>query len=144
VTYPAHVLLRSEIEPALIAGEIRVGDIPAWWDERMGRLLDVDTRGDFAGGPLQDIHWSMGGLGYFATYTLGNLNAAQLHEAARRESVVAVAADGADYGPLLGWLRSEVHGHGGVYDPGDLIERATGARPGPEAYLRHLRSRYLG
>lgn len=142
-TYDLHILLRFDLERRLLDGSLAVRDVPGAWNDLFVELFGFSPPDD-RHGCLQDIHWSMGGLGYFATYTLGNLNAAQLHEAARRESVVAVAADGADYGPLLGWLRREVHGHGGVYDPGDLMERATGARPGPEAYLRHLRSRYLG
>ncbi|HEX7261465.1 MAG TPA: carboxypeptidase M32, partial [Luteolibacter sp.] len=94
-------------------------------------------------GCLQDIHWAMGGLGYFATYTLGNINSAQLFAAARQDTAVATAIDRADYLPLLGWLRQSVHSHGATLDPAELIRSATGSMPKPDAYLAHLKSRYL-
>src|SRR5690606_9079009 len=94
-------------------------------------------------GCLQDIHWSMGGLGYFATYSLGNLNSAQLFAAARRNPDIASAIDRAEYAPLLGWLRENVHAHGATLDPADLIAQATGSPPAPADYLAHLSGRYL-
>ena len=85
------------------------------------------TPPDAARGCLQDIHWSMGGLGYFATYALGNLNAAQLFASARKQRRIASAIDRADYAPLLSWLREKVHAQGGALLPGEVMKTATGS-----------------
>mgnify|MGYP003349790053 FL=1 len=77
VTYPAHIILRHEIERALIEGDIEAADIPKLWDEKMQSLLGIDTRGNFKDGCLQDVHWSDGSFGYFPSYTLGAMYAAQ-------------------------------------------------------------------
>ena len=84
VTYPAHIILRYEIERALIEGEIEPDDIPALWDEKMQTLLGLDTRGNYKDGCLQDVHWSDGSFGYFPSYTLGAMYAAQWFAAMRR------------------------------------------------------------
>jgi carboxypeptidase Taq len=85
----------------------------------------------------------MGGLGYFPTYTLGNINAAQLHQAANSVTEIAEATAAADYAPLLAWLRGNIHRHGGTMAPPVLMEKATGKPPSTESYLLHLKSRYL-
>jgi carboxypeptidase Taq len=85
----------------------------------------------------------MGGLGYFATYTLGNLNAAQLFAAAKREKKIAVALEKRDYAPLLAWLRKAVHSHGGALTPQEIITQATGKPTDAKWHIRHLRARYL-
>jgi carboxypeptidase Taq len=85
----------------------------------------------------------MGGLGYFSTYTLGNINSAQLFAAARKDPAIAAACDRADYQPLLGWLRENIHAHGSTLDPVDLMQKATGSAPTPDAYLAHLKSRQI-
>jgi carboxypeptidase Taq len=85
----------------------------------------------------------MGGLGYFSTYTLGNINAAQLFATARKDPAIAAAIDQADYAPLLAWLRKSIHAHGATLDPAVLMLLATGSRPAPTDYLAHLKSRYL-
>ena len=85
----------------------------------------------------------MGGLGYFPTYTLGNINAAQLFAAACQNPAIATAIERADYAPLLAWLRQSVHAHGATLDPAELMLQATGRRPSPRDYLAHLQSRYL-
>lgn len=141
-TYDLHILLRFEIERRMLDGSLAVADIPGAWNEAFRDLFGF-TPEDDRHGCLQDIHWAMGGLGYFATYSLGNLNAAQLHAAARSDSHIAAACDQADYSPLLGWLRKSIHAHGATLDPADLIAQATGTPPSPEAYLTHLQSRYL-
>jgi carboxypeptidase Taq len=144
VTYPAHVLLRSEIEPALIAGEIRVGDIPAWWDERMGRLLDVDTRGDFAGGPLQDIHWSLGMFGYFPSYLIGAMIAAQLNAAYRAATPDHEAREASgDFSGYPVWLDRNIWSAGAQYTTGELVVRATGKPLSADALKAHFERRYL-
>ena len=141
-TYDLHILLRFELERRMVNGSLAVADVPAAWNESFRELFGFAPEDD-RHGCLQDIHWSMGGLGYFATYTLGNINSAQLFAAARMDPAVASAIDNSDYLPLLGWLRKSVHAHGGTLDPADLIRQATGSTPSTDAYLAHLKSRYL-
>jgi carboxypeptidase Taq len=126
----------------MVSGSLQVADVPAAWNELFRDLFGFAPKDD-QHGCLQDIHWSMGGLGYFATYTLGNINSAQLFAAARQDPAVAAAIDQADYLPLLGWLRKSVHSHGATLDPPELIRQATGSAPTTDAYLAHLKSRYL-
>lgn len=140
-TYDLHILLRLDLERRLIRGELDTGDVPAAWNEGFRELFGFAPPDD-ARGCLQDIHWAMGAIGYFATYTLGNLNAAQLFAAARRDPGVAAGLASAEYLPLLGWLRQNIHRHGSVLLPDELITRATGQAPDPGPYLEHLRERY--
>lgn len=141
-TYDLHILLRFDIERRLVRGELGVDDVPAAWNERFAQSFG-SAPADDAHGCLQDIHWSMGALGYFATYTLGNLNAAQLATAARADPAVKAGLDSANYLPLLDWMRSHVHSRGSVLLPGDLITEATGSPPDSSHHLEHLRRRYL-
>ncbi|RYD17437.1 MAG: carboxypeptidase M32, partial [Verrucomicrobiaceae bacterium] len=141
-TYDLHILLRFGLERRMISGTLAVADVPDAWNESFRELFGFAPEDD-RHGCLQDIHWSMGGLGYFATYTLGNINSAQLFAAANWDSGVADAIAKADYLPLLGWLRKSVHSHGGTLDPSDLIRSATGRAPSTDDYLAHLQSRYL-
>jgi carboxypeptidase Taq len=141
-TYDLHILLRFSLERRMVAGRIGVKEVPEAWNEGFRELFGFAPENDREG-CLQDIHWSMGGLGYFATYTLGNLNAARLYAAARGERAIAEAADRADYAPLLGWMRSHIHAHGATLDPADLMRRATGCEASADHYLAHLRGRYL-
>jgi carboxypeptidase Taq len=141
-TYDLHILLRFELERRMLNGSLAVADVPAAWNESFRELFGFAPEDD-RHGCLQDIHWSMGGLGYFATYTLGNINSAQLFAAARQDATVATAIDQADYLPLLDWLRKSVHAHGATLDPAELIRSATGSMPTTDAYLAHLKSRYL-
>jgi carboxypeptidase Taq len=139
-TYDLHVCVRFALERALVRGDLPVADLPAAWDDAYERRLGLRP-GNPAEGVLQDIHWSMGAFGYFPTYTLGNLIAAQLMEAAR---AALGDLDGAfargDFAPLLGWLREHVHGHGSRYPAGELIQRATGAPLGTAPYLAQRRA----
>jgi carboxypeptidase Taq len=141
LTYNLHVLLRFELERALVARDLPVADVPSAWNAKMRDLLGVTPKSD-AEGCLQDIHWSMGSFGYFPTYTLGNLYAAQIFEAAARDlgDLDAAFAKG-DFAPLREWLREKIHRHGRRYLPSELIERATGAAPTAEPFLRHLRGK---
>ncbi|MFC0269534.1 carboxypeptidase M32 [Kushneria aurantia] len=145
VSYPAHILLRYDIERALIEGDIEVEEIPGLWDEGMQRLLGLDTRGNYRDGCLQDIHWTDGAFGYFPTYSLGAMLAAQLMAAARRERPdldERIAAG--DLKPLFYWLKTNVWQQGSLYDTDELIRRASGESLNPAHYRRHLRTRYLG
>jgi carboxypeptidase Taq len=143
VTYDQHVILRFEIEREIINGDLAVRDIPARWNERFEQLLGLAVPDDRRG-CLQDVHWSHGSFGYFCTYSLGNLNAAQLMATARQqlrglESELALGS----YSTLLGWLRENVHQHGRRYLPQDLMRAATGSPTGISAHLAHLRGKYL-
>lgn len=142
-TYNLHILVRFELERDLIAGDLAVADLPAAWNDKYEASLGVRPPND-AQGVLQDIHWSAGLIGYFPTYTLGNLYAAQLYEAAERDlGGLDEPFRRGEFRGLLDWLRRHVHSHGKRYRAEDLIERATGAPPGPEPLIRHLR-RKLG
>ena len=145
VTYPLHVTLRYEIEQALMADEMRVGDIPEAWNARMQSYLRIDTSGDYRDGPMQDVHWFAGLVGYFPTYTLGALTAAQLYEAAARDlpDLDDAIARG-DFGGLRAWLRDRVHSAGRLRSTLEIVRGATGAELGVEAFLAHLQRRYLG
>jgi carboxypeptidase Taq len=141
-TYDLHILLRFGLERRLVSGELAVNDVPAAWNESFRDLFDM-TPPDDAHGCLQDIHWAMGGLGYFSTYTLGNLNAAQLFAAANAQPDISTSIAKAEYGPLLSWLRNKVHGKGAVLTPAEIVTQATGKPPSPEAHLAHLKARYV-
>lgn len=141
-TYDLHILLRFDLERRMLNGELAVKDIPAAWNDSFHALFGR-TPPDDARGCLQDIHWSMGGLGYFATYTLGNLNAAQLFAAAKKQRKIANGIAKAEYEPLLTWLRAHIHQRGGVLLPQQLIADATGGPTDPKWHLRHLRERFL-
>lgn len=141
-TYDLHIILRFELERRMLNGSLAVVDIPAAWNEGFAELFGFSPQDD-RHGCLQDIHWAMGGLGYFSTYTLGNINSAQLFAAAQLDPNVTAPMNQANYQPLLAWLRKNVHAHGGTLDPSALMLRATGSIPSPTAYLTHLKSRYI-
>jgi carboxypeptidase Taq len=142
-TYDLHILLRFSIERSLMSGEIQVSDVPKIWNERFEGFFGI-TPPDDSKGCLQDIHWAMGGLGYFPTYTLGNINAAQLFATASQIDEIHTGLAKADYAPLLKWLRVNVHHHGAVPTPAEIIRLATGAAPNAEFHLKHLKARYVG
>jgi carboxypeptidase Taq len=143
MTYPAHVILRFRLERALIEGELKVRDLPTAWNEGMQALLGV-TPPDDARGCLQDIHWYDGAFGYFPSYTLGAMAAAQLMQAARSQIVGLEDAFGrGDLSPLLGWLREHVHAQGSRLTFNAILQRATGRTLDASAFEFHLRERYL-
>jgi carboxypeptidase Taq len=144
MTYPAHVILRFRLEQALVGGDLAVADLPGAWNDGFRALLGV-TPPDDARGCLQDIHWYDGAFGYFPSYTLGAMAAAQLMAAARRAVPGLDAALGqGDAGPLLGWLRVNVHGRGSLLGFQDLLRAATGKPLDPADFEAHLTARYLG
>jgi carboxypeptidase Taq len=141
-TYNLHVMLRVDLEIGLIDGSIPVADVPALWNARMQEYLGITPAND-AAGVLQDVHWSAGLIGYFGTYTLGNLIAAQIWDAfTRRHPSFDDDMRRGNFAPLLTWLRSELHAHGRKYEPQELVERTTGSRVDPEPYLRYLEKKY--
>ncbi len=141
-TYNLHIILRFEIEQALLSGDLTVADVPGAWNEKFRQLLGLKVETD-ANGCLQDIHWSLGGLGYFPTYTLGNLYAAQLMEAARRD-LPGLEDDfrGGNFTRLKGWLNDKVHRPGQRYRAGELCRRVTGAPLDHRPLIRYLRDKY--
>ncbi len=144
VSYPAHIVLRYEIERALIDGDIEVDDIPALWDEKMQAWLGLSTHGNYRDGCMQDIHWTDGGFGYFPTYTLGAMYAAQLFQSARR-ALPRLEEDIArgDLHALFDWLRQNIWQHGSRFTTTQLIENATGEDLNPRWFRQHLEARYL-
>ena len=145
VTYPAHILLRYEIERPLIEGEIEAEDIPALWDAKMMELLGIDTRGNFKDGPLQDVHWTEGGFGYFPCYSLGAMFAAQWFAAMRRQmpDLDARIAAG-DLAAVFDWLRENIWSQASRWTTDELALRASGETLNPAHFKAHLRARYLG
>ena len=143
-TYPAHVMLRFEIERALIEGDIEAEDIPTLWDEKMDALLGLDTRGNYRDGCLQDAHWTEGAFGYFPSYTLGAMYAAQWFATIRRATpdLDARIAKG-DLAPVFDWLRANIWSQGCRWQTPELVRRASGEALNPRHFRAHLEARYL-
>jgi carboxypeptidase Taq len=145
VTYPAHIILRYEIERPLIEGEIEPEDIPALWDAKMMELLGVDTRGNFRNGPLQDVHWPEALFGYFPCYSLGAMYAAQWFAAMRHQQPDVDARIGAgDLSPVFDWLRQNIWSQASLWTTDELAVRASGEPLNPAHFKAHLEARYLG
>ena len=142
-TYPAHIILRYRLERALIADDLRLADLPGAWADGMRALLGIVPPDDRLG-CLQDIHWPDGAWGYFPTYTLGALAAAQLFAAAKKaDSDIAPGIARGDFRPLLAWLRTNVHEKGSLLSTDELLTQATGAPLSDAAFKAHLNARYL-
>ena len=143
VTYPAHIILRYEIERALIEGDIEPDDIPALWDEKMQTLLGIDTRGNYKDGCLQDVHWSDGSFGYFPSYTLGAMVAAQWFAAMRRATPDLDARIAAgDLVHMFEWLNANVWSQASRWETPELVQRASGEPLNPAHFHAHLEARY--
>ncbi len=141
-TYNLHIMLRFEIEIALMEGSLAVADLPGVWNTRMQEYLGLTPPND-ALGVLQDIHWSGGSLGYFPTYALGNLVAAQLWEKAVKDMPdLERQIEKGEFGGLLAWLRENVHRHGAKFEPMDLLKRVTGRALTPDPYVRYLKAKF--
>jgi carboxypeptidase Taq len=143
VTYDLHIILRFDIELKLIENQLAVADVPAYWNEQFKKLFDLEVLSD-AEGCLQDIHWSIGTIGYFPTYSLGNLNAAQLMRRAHAEMPgLATALACGQYNVLLEWLRDKIHRHGQQYRAPELIQLATVDPTNSAAHLEYLRKKFV-
>jgi carboxypeptidase Taq len=142
VTYNLHIMLRYDVESAVFAGKLKAGEIPSYWNERFEEYLGIPVPDD-ARGCLQDIHWAIGSFGYFPTYALGNLYAAQFWGAAKRQvpGLEKCIASG-DTGPLLGWLRKKVHRHGMRYGAEELMEKATGEKLNEDYFIGYVKEKY--
>ena len=142
VTYDLHIAIRFELELALLSGDLRAAELPGAWNELYERHLGVRPRNDREG-CLQDIHWADGLIGYFPTYTLGNVYAAQLFAAAERAvGPLEESFASGDFVPLREWLREHVHRHGMRWPVATLVERATGKAPDPAELVGSLTRRY--
>ncbi|MFK7918196.1 MAG: carboxypeptidase M32 [Ilumatobacter sp.] len=139
-TYNLHIVARFEIERQIVAGAVEVAELPDLWNSTYEELLGITPPND-ADGVMQDIHWAMGAFGYFPTYTLGNLIACQLFDAASKAigDLPDRIATG-DFAPLLAWLRENVHRHGRSISSNDMVQRATGSPLTSDAFLSYVRS----
>ncbi len=141
-TYNLHIMLRLEIEIALMEGTLAVKDLPEAWNERMQEYLGI-TPPDDKQGVLQDVHWSSGYIGYFSTYALGNLVSAQLWE-----KLIGDIPDLTDqfrrgeFGALTEWMRTKIHIHGKKFEPHELVQKVTGSKIDPAPYMKYLRTKY--
>ncbi len=144
LTYDLHIVLRSEVEMLIFEKKLSVKEIPAYWNHRFEELVGLKVNDDREG-CLQDIHWSMGGFGYFPTYTIGNLIASQLYETWMNGEAPQDKSNGRSdrHRPLLSWLRDKIHHHGRMYSSGELIKRVCGKEISPESYLGRLSGKYL-
>ena len=144
LTYPAHIILRYEIERALIDGDIEAEDIPALWDEKMMTYLGLDSRGDYQNGCLQDIHWTSGSFGYFPSYTLGAMYAAQYFASIRQaHSDLDQRIAAGDLSAVFDWLNHHIWSQASRWETKELVQRATGQALNPAHFRRHLENRYL-
>lgn len=142
VTYSLHVILRFQLEVQLITGELEVKDLPEAWNSTMQELLSITPPSD-AKGVLQDVHWSMGAIGYFPTYALGNLYGAQfLNKMLQDVPDAYEQVAGGNLAPILGWLRDRIHRHGAAKSPKELITEVTGEALDPAYFVRYLESKY--
>jgi carboxypeptidase Taq len=141
-TYNLHIMLRLELEIALIDGSLAVKDLPDAWNQKMKDYLGL-TPPDNAKGVLQDIHWSNGYIGYFPTYALGNLISVQLWEKVNTDIPDLVnQIEKGEFKALLDWLRCNIHKYGSKYEPQELVQRVTGSKIDPKPYLRYLQTKY--
>ena len=146
VTYNFHIYIRYQIEKRLIEGSLRVDELPEVWNSMYEELLGVRPRND-AEGVLQDVHWSHGSIGYFPTYSIGNVLSAQIKSALEREkgaSIEEIIAKGEEgISEIRSWLREKIHRYGSTYPPKTLVEKATGEPMNPEHFVRYLRAKYV-
>ncbi|MGF1759801.1 carboxypeptidase M32 [Photobacterium sagamiensis] len=143
VTYPAHIILRYEIERDLIEGNIEVADIPELWDKKMNEYLGLSTKGNYTDGCMQDIHWTDGSFGYFPSYTLGAMYAAQFMAAMRKEMNVENLIRERNLTPIFNWLDKHVWKKASTLSTDQILINATGERLNAEYFKKHLIDRYL-
>ena len=142
VTYDLHIVLRYELERALVSGDLAVADLPEAWNAKYRALLRIDPPTD-ADGCLQDVHWSEALFGYFPTYSLGNVYAAQIFAAAERDlGALHAQFERGEFAPLKEWLNEKIHRHGRRYPARELIERATGGPPSALPMIGYLDTKF--
>ena len=142
LTYNLHIILRFELEQAMLQGDLAVADLPGAWNDKMEALLGIRPPDDREG-VLQDVHWSSPSFGYFPTYALGNLYAAQFYETAvGNDPAIAADLEAGRTGALLAWLNENIHRHGKKFNPAELVVRATGQPLGHEAFVRYVTTKF--
>ena len=140
-TYNLHILIRFELETALVSGDLAVADLPGAWDDAYERLLGVRAS-HLNEGVLQDVHWSGGMFGYFPSYTMGNLYAASLAQGVMRDLPdLWERVAGGDFEPILAWLRANVHRKGSTATAPEILAEATGGRDPVADFMAHLKGR---
>jgi carboxypeptidase Taq len=141
-TYNLHVMLRLELEIALMEGKLEVKDLPEAWNSRMKEFLGVVPPSN-ANGVLQDVHWSGGMIGYFPTYALGNLVSVQLWEVIHKDIPnLEAQIEKGEFSGLLGWLREHIHKHGSKFEPQELVQKVTGSKITPQPYVNYLKTKF--
>jgi carboxypeptidase Taq len=142
VTYNLHIMVRFEIENLMVEGKVKVADLPELWDAKMEEYLGIRPPG-VADGVLQDVHWSAGYIGYFPTYSLGNLLAAQFYNQAVTDLPgIPAQIEQGEFAPLFNWMRENIHNPGCKYTPTELVERVTGGQIRTEPFLKYVRAKY--
>lgn len=142
LTYSLHIIIRYEIEKALINDEIKVEDLPRIWNEKYKEYLGIEPQNDEEG-VLQDMHWSDGSFGYFPSYALGNLYGAQFYDAMKKSIPdMMEQVEKGEFGTIKEWLKENIHRHGGVYKPSELIKMATGEELSARYFLEYLNRKY--
>jgi carboxypeptidase Taq len=140
-TYNMHIILRFELEQEMLSGDLPLEDLPEAWNSRMAEYLGIEVPDD-THGVLQDIHWSGGAIGYFPTYSLGNVVSVQLWDKARGDVPDLDAQfERGEFGELSGWLRENLHRHGRKYTSKEMLERITGGGMDPGPYIQYLKSK---
>ncbi|CAM2991863.1 Thermostable carboxypeptidase 1 [Vibrio ordalii] len=143
MTYPAHVILRYEIERDLINGHIKHTDVPELWDHKMQAYLGLSTQGNNQNGCMQDIHWTDGAFGYFPSYTLGAMYAAQFMAAMKKTVNVDATIRSGDLSPIFTWLADNIWQKGSLLTTDELVKQATGDVLNAQYFQDHLKNRYL-
>lgn len=143
LTYPAHVILRYEIERDLMNGVIKHTDVPELWNEKMKAYLGLSTEGNFKNGCMQDIHWTDGSFGYFPSYTLGAMYAAQFMAAMKKTIDVDGVIQSGDLSPIFTWLSDNIWSKGSLLTTDELVKQATGETLNAQHFQAHLKSSYL-
>jgi len=142
VTYNLHILLRFEMECELLTGKLAFKDVPEAWNAKMQEYLGITPKSD-SEGCLQDVHWSEGLIGYFPTYTLGNLISSQLfHSLQRAHPNLEADFEKGEFAPTLAWLRENVHSHGSKFLPREVIFKATGEPLNSKYYVEYLNTKF--
>jgi len=143
LTYSLHIMVRYELEKALITGDIKVADLPGLWSDKYNEIIGIRP-GNLAEGVLQDVHWSMGAVGYFPSYAVGTAYGAQLMNSIRKSVDVEAAIRNEDLSPITGWLSDNVHKQGRLLTPDELLKKATGESFNPNYYVDYLNEKFTG
>jgi carboxypeptidase Taq len=141
LTYSIHVMIRYELEKAMIEGDLNVNDIPGEWNRMYREYLGVEVPDDRRG-CLQDSHWSFGAIGYFPSYALGSAYGVQMLECMERDIDVWSAVRGGNLKPVTAWLGDRIHRHGRLLTPAQLVESACGGPFDPHRYVGYLKNKY--